>query len=138
MSNYTHEELCEIVHQLLNQLPKYDKKPSECDEKIPENGIYFWYEPYELRVNGELRITRVGTHRSVNRLKERIEKHYETDWTTSTFRVHIGSALMTLYGEDRVKICEWYKDKKHKIHAESFEKYKHCIITWINNDFYRI
>ena len=112
MSNYMGEEFCEIVHQLLDQLPKYDKKPSECNGKIPKNGIYFWYENGETRNGGRLRITRVGINKKQDRLHGRINEHYTSDRVGSSFRKDIGAALMSKNGESVSEIKEWRKDRK--------------------------
>jgi len=130
MSNYTREELCEIVHQLLCQLPKYDKTPSEYGKKIPKNGIYFWYEEGETRNGGGLRVTRVGINETRN-LRERIKEHYDSDRIGSSFRKDIGAALMDKNGETSFEIKEWRKNRKKsdpRFNDPKFEYYE-CLVT---------
>lgn len=99
-------ELCKWLHEQLEQLPPI-RFPFDL-EKLPDNGIYFFYEDGEIWGHGsdDLRIVRIGTHRDGN-FKSRIKEHYLLDesWMNfdenkpkpsdrSIFRKNIGRALL--------------------------------------------
>ncbi|MBN2549513.1 MAG: hypothetical protein JXB15_10170 [Anaerolineales bacterium] len=81
---------------------------ASCDGRMnwPPRGVYFFFEPGELRVNtGEgLRVVRVGTHalatRSQTTLWHRLRQHQGTlkngggNHRGSVFRFHVGTALI--------------------------------------------
>jgi len=69
----------------------------------PSHGVYFFFEPGELRRNGKPRVVRVGTHalRSTSRttLWKRLAQHRGSrvgggNHRGSIFRQHVGSALI--------------------------------------------
>jgi hypothetical protein len=69
----------------------------------PSHGVYFFFEPSELRTNGKPRVVRVGTHalRRTSRttLWKRLAQHRGSrvgrgNHRGSIFRQHVGSALI--------------------------------------------
>jgi hypothetical protein len=109
-------ELCDWVHVQLDRLPlvKFPFKP----EKLPNNGIYFFYEAGEAWGHGEPkpRIVRIGTHREGN-FRSRIAEHFllndhamEFDQDRpaphdrSIFRKNIGRALLVQAGDDYLQV----------------------------------
>jgi len=81
----------------------------------PKGGIYFFFEPGELRANGsESRVVRVGTH-GVSRgskatLWNRLRTHRGTgddcgNHRSSIFRLHVGAALANR--DHRVTVASW-------------------------------
>ena len=98
--------LCRQLHSELEQLPLV-KYPFDR-ERLPENGIYFFYENGEAWGHGgdKARIVRVGTHKEGN-FRLRIIEHFlpdqekrEFDHTKSaphdrsSFRKNLGRALL--------------------------------------------
>jgi hypothetical protein len=111
-------ELCKWLHEKLEQLPEvtfpFDAK------KLPDNGIYFFYERGEVWGHGGLkqRIVRIGTHRDGN-FKSRIAEHFLPDdrklmfdcdhsapHDRSIFRKNIGRVLLAREHDDYLKLWE--------------------------------
>jgi len=99
-------ELCQWFHTQLAQLPTVAYPFAR--ERLPENGIYFFYEKGEVWGHGENqpRIVRIGTHREGN-FRSRISEHFLLNdakmnfgatrpppHDRSIFRKHIGRALL--------------------------------------------
>jgi len=100
--------------------------------RLPENGIYFFYEEGESWGHGGdgLRITRIGTHRDGN-FRSRIAEHYllkESDMNfdatkraphdRSIFRKHIGRALLNQDKDSYLQI--WNKDFTKRQEREQY------------------
>lgn len=84
--------LCLRLHQLLTTLPRYTWK--EIDAVPFQNGIYLLFEEGET-YRGLSRIVRVGTHKSQDRLCERLRDHFiKENHNGSIFRKNIGKALL--------------------------------------------
>jgi len=81
-----------ILHMLLNELPRYNW---QSIKDIPfNNGIYFMFESNEKYL-GMDRITRVGSHQSQGRLKERLKDHFfRENKDGSIFRKNIGRSIL--------------------------------------------
>lgn len=116
---------CEWLHNELEHLPLYGY-PIDFN-KLPENGIYFFYETGEIWGHGseKLRIVRVGTHKDGN-FKSRIKDHYlinerklnfnsmqPAPKDRSIFRKNIGRALLNKNNFDYLKIWEIDFTYKH-------------------------
>ncbi|MBF0565030.1 MAG: hypothetical protein HQK89_07300 [Nitrospirae bacterium] len=113
-------ELCIWLHEQLAQLPLI-RYPFNLD-KLPNNGIYFFYEQGEhLTIDeNQLRIVRIGTHRGDGEFNSRINQHYrldlpqkiklEIDQSTpkdrSIFRKNIGRVLLSKYNPDYLPIWD--------------------------------
>jgi hypothetical protein len=81
-------------------------------DKLPMNGIYFFYEDNETCIiNGQKvkRIVRVGTHRAEARFRDRIHNHFYGNKECSIFRKHVGSAIIKNKGFHDIDIDEWMK-----------------------------
>ena len=90
---------------------------SECtaQQGWPTSGVYFFFEPDELRANTtELRLVRVGTHRvsrgSKATLWNRLRTHRGTgdglgNHRSSIFRLHVGAAICAR--EPAVAVASW-------------------------------
>lgn len=102
------ERFYELLHKLEKRLgePRYLASISGS-QPWPRQGVYFFFEPTELRENGRLRVTRVGTHAtsatSKTTLWSRLRAHKGTssgrhpgggNHRASVFRLHIGAALL--------------------------------------------
>ncbi|HAF07108.1 TPA: hypothetical protein DCG82_01725 [candidate division WOR-3] len=111
--------MCKWLHEQLEQLPiiKYPFKL----EKLPENGIYFFYEKDEIWGHGKnkLRIVRIGTHNKNENFRNRIKEHYLLDESKmnfdknkpkpsdrSIFRKNIGRALIKKQNIEYLPIWE--------------------------------
>jgi len=130
------EEICEQVHNHLDSLKKMREKPKN---DIPLNGIYFWYEEGEVRKGGMERITRVGTHEKPNRLRGRIMEHYGLNRAGSSFRKHLGGALLGKNEEVESEIKEWYKGRRsQRFHDKKFQNYENSVTAQANLGSYRL
>lgn len=111
-------ELCKWLHEQLERLPII-RFPFEL-EKLPENGIYFFYEDGEVWGHGgnNTRIVRIGTHRGKN-FRSRINEHFLLDESKmnfdkskpkpsdrSIFRKNIGRALLNKHSDDYLEVWE--------------------------------
>ena len=123
-------ENCKWLHENLEFLPLI-KFPYDTN-KLPDNGIYFFYENGELWGHGsnKPRIVRVGTHRDGN-FKSRIGEHFllneskmNFDITKpapherSIFRKNIGRALLNKAKDDYLKV--WKTDFTSKENRNKF------------------
>ncbi len=81
-----------VLHMLINGLPRYDWRSIR---DIPyNNGIYFMFETNEKYL-GMDRVTRVGSHQSQGRLKERLKDHFfRENKDGSIFRKNIGRSIL--------------------------------------------
>ena len=126
------EMLCKWLHEELRQLPLI-RYPFSL-EKLPKNGIYFFYEEGEFWGHGgnKSRIVRVGTHKNGN-FRSRIAEHFllkeskmnfdfmkPAPKDRSIFRKNIGRALLNMEGSSYLKI--WNIDFTVK---RNREKYAH-------------
>lgn len=111
-------ELCKWLYEQLEQLQIF-KYPFEL-EKLPENGIYFFYENEEIWGHGgyKPRIVRIGTHKDGN-FRSRIKEHFLFDESKMDFdatkpaphersilRKNIGRALLNRAKDNYLKIWE--------------------------------
>jgi hypothetical protein len=95
-------------------------------EKLPDNGIYFFYEKGETWGHGGPlpRIVRIGTHKEGN-FKSRISEHFLLDdrkmnfdsdhpapHERSIFRKNIGRALLTRDNDEYLKVWEYEFTKR--------------------------
>lgn len=122
-------EKCQWLHNLLEDLPLI-KYPFDV-EKLPDNGVYFFYEKgesYGHNSKDKPRIVRVGTHREGN-FKSRMKDHYlfnnsKMDFNKtqspphnrSIFRTNLGRAILNQEKNDYLKI--WNLDfttKKNRV-----------------------
>ena len=123
-------ELCRWLHETLEQLPLI-QYPFDLN-RLPENGIYFFYEKDEFWGHGghKPRIVRIGTHRNGN-FRSRIKEHFLLDESKmsfdarktaphdrSIFRKNIGRALLNKAEDDYLKI--WEIDFTLKKNREKF------------------
>ena len=142
-------EICKWLHECLDGLPLINY-PFEL-EKLPKNGIYFFYENDEIWGHGgsSLRVTRVGTHKQGN-FRSRIKDHYLFDESKmnfekdklkpsdrSIFRKNIGRALLNKKKDKYLKMWEidfTYKEARNSLgHIRDINKEKaiECNITRI-------
>jgi hypothetical protein len=85
-------EKCELLHQYLNKLKKFEFPFNDKD--IPKNGIYILFEKGEY-AHGTDRIVRVGTHTGDKQLRSRLNQHFiKENKDRSIFRKNIGRALL--------------------------------------------
>lgn len=83
---------CLRLHQLLTALPRYTWE--EIGAVPFRNGIYLVFEERET-YHGMPRIVRVGTHKSSDRLRQRLRDHFvRENHNGSIFRKNIGKALL--------------------------------------------
>ena len=109
---------CQWLHEQIERLPLI-KYPFDL-EKLPDDGIYFFYEDGETWGHGgsKHRIVRIGAHRSGN-FKSRINDHFVFDKNKmdfnakrpapkerSIFRKNIGRALLNKEQSNYLKIWE--------------------------------
>lgn len=107
--------LTERVHHLLLSLPRRSYQTPLT--KLPENGIYVFFERKEMApCYGQLRdrIVRVGTHTADGNLRSRIRQHYGQvnalagNKNGSVFRMHLGAALMSRADPNDSRLGPWY------------------------------
>ncbi len=123
-------KVCEELHQIANQLPRYyfplDK------EKIFKNGIYILFEKGEKAHNLD-RIVRIGTHSGNNNLYNRLKEHFiNENKDRSIFRKNIGRAILNKDNDSYLDIWdvdfqerknkELYQDKLDAIKQKGIEK----------------
>tara|TARA_Y100000590_G_scaffold401626_1_gene486638 strand:- start:126 stop:839 length:714 start_codon:yes stop_codon:yes gene_type:complete len=120
---------CEWLHNLLDDLPLI-QWPFNI-EKLPDNGVYFFYEEGEFfghETKNKSRIVRVGTHREGN-FKSRMGDHFLFNESKmnfdkmkppphgrSIFRTNLGRAILNKEKNDYLDI--WNTDfttKKNRI-----------------------
>lgn len=122
--------LCKWVHEQLRELPLI-KFPLVL-ERLPENGIYFFYEEGETWGHGgdDPRIVRIGTHRDGN-FRSRIAEHYllneskmifdaakPSPHDRSIFRKHVGRALLNRDKDGYLQI--WNRDFMKRQEREEY------------------
>jgi hypothetical protein len=121
---------CAWLHKILSSCPIV-AYPFDV-EKLPKNGIYFFYEKGELNTHDDkLGIVRVGTHKGDN-FRSRISEHYLLDGMKrfdnnspapkdrSIFRKNIGRALLNKKNSEYLPI--WEQDFTTKAVQQ---KYRH-------------
>lgn len=123
-------KVCEELHQIANQLPRYyfplDK------EKIFKNGIYILFEKGEKAHNLD-RIVRIGTHSGNNNLYNRLKEHFiNENKDRSIFRKNIGRAILNKDNDSYLDIWdvdfqerknkELYQDRLDAIKQKGIEK----------------
>lgn len=107
----------ERLYALLDDLAARTGGPKElraCGGRLPwpQRGIYFFFEPGEIRPDGRLRVVRVGTHAlragSRSTLWGRLSQHRGNlagsnpgggNHRGSIFRLHVGEALLARDGD---------------------------------------
>jgi len=120
---------CAWLHNILESCPLI-AYPFDL-EKLPLNGIYFFYEKGETNAhNGNLGIVRVGTHKS-NNFRSRISEHYLMDGMKtfdenspapkdrSIFRKKLGRALLNKMKPAYLPI--WEKDFTTKVERAKYK-----------------
>jgi hypothetical protein len=92
-------ELLEIPTAALRL--RFGHIPSPHDIPLPRTGegtrgVYFFFEPGELRANGNAsRVVRIGSHSGdKSSIESRIVGEHTTNWGRSVFRRHLGTALI--------------------------------------------
>jgi len=124
-------ESCGWLHDLLDNMSLV-KYPFNI-KKLPDNGVYFFYEKGEVYGHGSKnkpRIVRVGTHREGN-FKSRMNDHFlfndckmNFDKTQSSphdrsiFRKNLGRAILNKEGNNYLKI--WNTDFTTRKNREEF------------------
>lgn len=103
---------------------EYQKFQNDFKE-LPESGVYFFFEPGELRAEHAdwHRVVRVGTHRVSNgskslfatRLRNHFGSHEAQIGRGSVFRDHVGASLFGRSGWD--------------VHAEEVSAQRHSIVS---------
>jgi hypothetical protein len=82
----------------------------------PSHGVYFFFEPDEVRADGTLRLVRIGTHaltqQSRTTLWTRLSQHRGPvhgggNHRTSVFRHHLGAALIRRAGGPDALVGAW-------------------------------
>ncbi len=130
------EELCEVVHKELSRLKLKKEKPSH---NVSQNGIYFWQEEGEFIKGDGYRITRIGINEKPNRLHGRIKEHYSNNREGSTFRKHLGAAIMGRDQELECEINEWYKARKSfRFYDKKFIAYEAQVTNQAKLGGYRV
>lgn len=82
------------LHQLFNNLERFNYPFENNINSIPKNGIYIKFEKGE-NFNGLDRIVRIGTDTGENNLHKRLIEHFITEnKNRSIFRKNIGRALL--------------------------------------------
>ncbi|MCZ8186215.1 MAG: hypothetical protein O9308_07540 [Beijerinckiaceae bacterium] len=102
----------------------YEKFENQADE-LPAAGVYFFFEPGELRANHDNwhRVVRVGTHQvsqgSKSSFKDRLRNHFGASESAigrgSVFRDHVGASLFGRNG--------W------EVHTDEVSHQRHSIVS---------
>ena len=105
---------------------------ADCDgrQDWPQRGVYFFFEPGEVRADGRPRVVRVGTHAltsgSSTTLWKRLSQHRGHlggshagggNHRGSIFRHHVGTALFARDGDPLGLATSW-SDRKQRNNAE--------------------
>lgn len=112
-------ELLEELYGLLGELARRTRGPrtlGSCTGRDgwPARGVYFFFEPGEIRAEGSPRVVRVGTHGltvgSKSTLWGRLSQHRgrtsgSGNHRGSVFRLHVGAALIAR--GDVVPVGSW-------------------------------
>ena len=108
---------CDNIHAFANSLPRFSY-PFEIS-KIPENGIYVFFEKGEKYKNWD-RIVRVGTHNGDGNLPSRLEPHLcKENKDCSIFRKNIGRAI--LFKNKSSFLSQWNLDLTSKVNREKYK-----------------
>lgn len=120
----------------------------------PQQGVYFFFEPGELRENGkQTRVVRVGVSKSSESLQsplwDRLREHRGTisgkfsgggDHRTSNFRYHVGSALIN---RDNLVYPSWedldtnnrsIRKEEHPLEIKVSDIISNMPFLWISTD----
>lgn len=124
---------CLKLHELFGQAPRYTY---EQIKQIPfENGIYIMFETDQTYA-GMDRIVRIGTHRALNRLKNRLRDHFVVENKDgSIFRKNIGRALLN--GESDPYLAVWNLDTSKQENWQYILLEKHTEIEQRVSDYLR-
>ena len=132
-------DACSYLHEILEDIPSI-RHPIDVD-KLPDNGIYFFYEKGELYGHGSKdrpRIVHVGTHREGN-FRSRIKDHFlfneskmNFDKTQSPphdrsiFRKNLGRAILNHERDDYLKT--WDIDFTTRENRKKFAEQRDVIL----------
>jgi len=133
-------KICSELHQILNQLPRYDYQYDP--EQIPNNGILFLFENGE-EAHGYDRIVHVGTHRGEDRLPLRLNDHFVNENKDfSILRKNIGRAILNK--NDAPFIKQWEVDLTSRKAREQYswqidinkqEQIESLVTSYIHSNF---
>lgn len=141
------------LHRVLNSADR--KRYPYNKGSLSENGIYILFENGERY--GEFdRIVRVGSHRGINRLTERISEHYlADDHRNSIFRKHIGRCMLANHEYlpiwnlniksriDRIQslhLINWEFEKSYEQNVTQYirQNFSFSVIPTMDNDRIRL
>lgn len=107
-------------------------RSSDSRVEWPRQGVYFFFEPGELRSNGRPRVVRVGTHAlrptSKTMLWTRLSQHRGRVGSRSSgggnhrgsiFRLHVGAALINRGGVAGLPLEAWLAPDPMPEHSEA-------------------
>lgn len=117
------KENCDDLTNFYKALARLENAPGQGGrladlsslKNLPVRGVYFFREPGELTSDGNLRVTRVGTHAvssgSKSTLRARLRAHLgpksgNGNHRGSIFRLHVGAAIRA---RDNLAIPTWGK-----------------------------
>lgn len=113
-------QIVDEIYDLVQQLPRFDSQTPP--EKLPENGVYFFFELGEtVKWQDKVvdRLVRVGTHREDRRFRKRIRQHYGNvkslhgNKNGSVFRKHLGGAILRKENPSNPKLKDWETQGSH-------------------------
>ena len=109
-----------MLHMVFNGLSRFDW--TMIDQLPYQNGIYIMFEKLE-GFGGMDRIVRLGTHRSQDRLKQRLKDHFmKENADGSIFRKNIGRAFLNIASDPYLQV--WEIDMSN---SENKMKYGHLM-----------
>lgn len=133
------------LYGLLEQLAERTGGPrslAACTKQDgwPSHGVYFFYEPGELRADGSPRVVRVGTHAlqptSRATLWKRLSQHRGNEagggnHRGSIFRKHVGSALIKRTGLSNAVLDSWLDKRENPDVADEEERVEQLVSAHI-------
>ncbi len=113
------------LHELFNKQKRFYFPFEQEKKEIPENGIYILFENGEKFGDWD-RIVRIGTHKTGERLKERLKQHFIIENKNgSIFRKNIGRCILNNEESSYLKLWELKitpKTEKENFFKKQLEK----------------
>lgn len=126
-------EKCQHLHILFNNIKPLYFIPSDINSIKYTNGIYIVFEEGE-KAHDLKRIVRVGTHRELGNLKNRLNTHRQNSGS-SVFRKKIGCAILNRKNPTDTDLAFWYNKDYNLIAEDKLQDIRHSVTRYITQNF---